>query len=65
MSALQILTKLAYEKLTLPIPGHVEPKKAEFIRRCLSDDPTSRPNFDEITKELESYHENSKEEVTW
>jgi len=35
-----------------PIPDEIYPKLANLISRCWKDEPTERPNFDEIVKEL-------------
>jgi hypothetical protein len=53
LTPLQILTKLAYEKLALQIPPHVSPAYADFISKCISDNPSLRPAFSEIVTMLE------------
>jgi len=54
MSPLQILSKIAYEKLALVVPTDGVAAFNELMRHCLSDDPSLRPSFIEIIERLEA-----------
>lgn len=62
MSPLQILSKVAYEKLALPIPSHTIPEMASLMQLCLSDDPTQRPSFATVIEKLEEFKSTFVEE---